>query len=99
MSYSFNIRAASKAAALAAIAAKLDDVVKQHACHEVDRTQAQQTADLFVGMLPDDDSRDVNVSVSGYVSGTWNGGALMTLGGVSCSVAAALIDRAPAAQA
>lgn len=94
MSYSFNIRAASKAAALLAIAAKLDDVVAQQACHQVDRAQVQQVVDVFVGMLPDDDSRDVNVSVAGYVSGSWNGAELVALGSVSVSVAAALIARA-----
>lgn len=40
------------------------------------------------------DTRDVNVSVAGYVSGNWNGAELVALGSVSVSVAAALIARA-----
>lgn len=93
MSYSFTTRAASKAAALLAISAKLDELVTQQPVHEVDRRQVQQVADAMVSLLPDDDSRDVAVSISGYVSGSWNGPALLALGTVAVSVNAALMSR------
>lgn len=68
MSYSFSVRAATKAAALAKIVAELDKVVAAQPVHAADRPQAQAAAEAFVGLLPVDESRDVNVSVNGSIS-------------------------------
>lgn len=71
MSYSFSIRAATKAAAIAAAAVKLDEVVAQQPVHKVDRDQALAAVEAFVNILPDDEARDVSLSVHGSVG--WMG--------------------------
>lgn len=69
MSYSFSVKAASKAAALAAVAAKFDeDVVKHMPVHARDRDAVLANAANVVGILADDDTKDVTVSINGYVS-------------------------------
>lgn len=98
MSYSFTITAATKALALAAVAAQLDAVVAQQPSHEVDRQQAQQAAELFVGLLPDDAARDVRVSMNGSVGGTWaSDNRVAVLGSVAVGVGAYLATRQPQA--
>ena len=98
MSYSFTITAANKALALAAVAAQLDAVVAAQPSHEVDRLQAQQTAELFVGLLPDDAERDVRVSMNGSVGGTWlSDNRVAVLGSVAVGVGAYLAARQPQA--
>lgn len=98
MSYSFTILAATKSLALAAVASKLDEVVAQQPSHEVDRAQAQQAAELFVGLLPDDAERDVRVSMNGSVGGTWSSdNRVAALSSVAVGVGAYLVQREPQA--
>lgn len=93
MSYSFTLRAASKAAALLAVRAKLDEVVAQQPVHQIDRQQAMQVAETMVALLPDDDTRDVSVAMNGYVSGAWSGSELLALSSVAIGVNAGLVQR------
>lgn len=93
MSYSFNVRAASKAAVLGLVATKLDEVVQQQGVHAVDRDQAAAAAAAFVGLLPDDDAQDVQVGLAGYVSGQWQGQDLLRLSAANVSVTVALVPR------
>lgn len=72
MSYSLSVRAATKAAALAEVIAKLDEVVKQQPVHAADRQQAEAAATVMVTVVPEPtDAQDVSVSVSGSVG--WSG--------------------------
>lgn len=93
MSYSFTLRAATKALALAAIATKLDELVAQQPVHQVDRKQVQLVAETMVAVLPDDDTRDVTVTMNGHVSGSWNGSDLLALGSVSVGFSVGLVQR------
>jgi len=68
VSYSFAARGKDKAEAKAAVAAELDKVVQAQPIHEKDRAAAQANADALVDLLPDDESRDISVSVWGSVS-------------------------------
>jgi len=68
MSYSFNINAASKAAAKSSVAAELEKVVQSQPVHAADRAAAQAAADAFIDLLDDGDERPIAVSVSGSVS-------------------------------
>lgn len=70
MSYSFTVRAATKEEAKAKVAADLDKVVAAEPDHANDRAQAQATADAMIDLLTDDESRDVVVSVNGWL--TWS---------------------------
>lgn len=69
MSYSFTVRGLNKAEAIKKAAAELDVVVASQPVHAIDVEQAKATVATFVGMLVDDESRDVAVSVNGSI---WN---------------------------
>jgi 3-hydroxyisobutyrate dehydrogenase-like beta-hydroxyacid dehydrogenase len=94
MSYSFNLRAPSKAAALAAVTAKMDEVAAQQACHQRDKAQAVAAAESFLALLPDDDTRDVAVNMSGYLAGTWQGSDVVNISSANMVVAVAMVPRA-----
>jgi hypothetical protein len=68
MSYSFNVQAASKDAAKAAVAAKFDEVIAVQPIHARDKAAALVNANTVIDLLMDDDTRDISVSVNGYVS-------------------------------
>lgn len=88
MSFSFNVRAATAALALSAVSLKLDEVVALQPIHANDRDEVEKTAYNFVAMLPVDDSRDVCVSVNGWIS-TVDG----AMTGVSVGCSASLMAR------
>lgn len=68
MSYSFQVKAPTKAEAVQAVTAKFDEVVKQQPVHARDRDAVLANAGCVINLLADDDSKDVIVSVNGYVS-------------------------------
>lgn len=88
MSYSFNVKGASKSLALAAALASLDNVARTQPCHSVDVAAAKANAEAAAGLLPEDPEKDVSISCSGYIGGTWNadGQSVQTLSEVSISV-------------
>lgn len=67
MSYSFTVRAPSKAAAKDAVSAKFDEVIAIQPIHARDKAAALANAGTVIDLLADDDTRDVSVSVAGYV--------------------------------
>lgn len=67
MSYSFQVRGATKAEALGKVKAELDKVVLAQPIHTTDKQQAFATAESFVALLADDADYDVCVSVHGSV--------------------------------
>lgn len=95
MSYSFSIRAASKAEAKDQVAAKMAGVVESQAVHAKDRDQAVAAASAFIDVLDDDESKDVTVSMNGYLSGNWAGSDLTSFTGASVSVSVGLTVKAP----
>lgn len=68
MSYSFNVRGASKAEALALVSSELDKVVEVQPIHEADRAKALTVVESFMELIEDIDGHAVSVSVSGYLS-------------------------------
>lgn len=97
MSYSFNIRAATKAQAKVEVAAKMAETAAAQKCHARDLPQAVSAAHAFIDTLSDDDGKDVQVSMSGYLTGEWTGSDVTRINGASISVSAGWVDRAPAA--
>lgn len=87
MSYSFTVRAASKAEAKAKVAADLDKVVTAQPDHAKDRNAAQAAADAFIDMLVEDASRDVVVAVNGWLSWAQTGAYSGACVGVTASLA------------
>lgn len=69
MSYSFNVKAASKAAAKEEIAAKFAEVVNGQPVHKADHDAAVAAAQAFVDVLAEpNDEQIVAVTVNGWVS-------------------------------
>lgn len=93
MSYSFQIRAATKAAAKLAVAAKFEEVATQQKCHERDKAQALAAADAFVDLVSDDETKDVVVTMNGYLSGRWEGSDVVFIGDANVNVTAGLSPR------
>ena len=88
MSYSFIVRAASKAEVKALVASKLAEVVATQPSHQHDQAQANAAASAFVDCLGDDDTRDIAVNVNGSVGwsgGCWGEGHTVTSASVSVS--------------
>lgn len=93
MSYSFQVRAATKAQAIAAVAAKLAETEAAQPAHSIDRAHAEAAATAFINLLPDDEEQDVAVTVSGWVSGQWQGNEITSLTGANITVTAGLAAR------
>ena len=84
MSYSFNVSAATKAAAVEKVVAELDKVVAAQPVHAADRAQAQATAEAFVNIVPDPkEDQEIYVSVSGWVN--WTSDLVVTAASVNVS--------------
>lgn len=67
MSYSFNVQAATKAAAKEAVVAKFGEVVASQPIHARDKDAATANANAVIDLLADGDDRTITVSVNGYV--------------------------------
>jgi hypothetical protein len=97
MSYSFRVTAANKANAVAAVQREMDAVVAAQPIHARDRDAVVATAAALCDLLPDDNSKDVTVSVAGYLawSGSLGGGneATVPVTGVNVSCTASLALR------
>jgi hypothetical protein len=81
MSYSFNVKAATKAEAIAVVGEELDKVVQAQPIHERDRSAAAAAAEGIINALHDDPTRSLSVGVSGWIS--WSEGDVVTQANVS----------------
>lgn len=90
MSYSFSVKAATKAEAETKVRDELVKVVTSQPIHKRDCDQAFNAAETFIRLLADDDTRDVYVSVSGSLSWDLKDG-VERFTGASVSVSASLI--------
>lgn len=68
MSYSFNVRAANKADAIAAVEVEFDKVVAGQPVHARDRAAVLANVNAVIDLLADDDTKDISVTCGGYVS-------------------------------
>lgn len=82
MSYSFSVRAATKAEVKEKVATELAKVVTQQPSHAVDQDQANAAAVGFIDLLRDDETQDVMVSVNGSL---WSTAAGLQQASVSVS--------------
>lgn len=92
MSYSFHIRAASKAEATAKVTDQMAVMVKAQPFHAVDEAPALAAATSLIGLLPEDASQDVVVSMSGGGYSVSN-----AIRHLSVSVSVSLADKEKAA--
>lgn len=87
MSYSFTVKTATKDEAKQEVLAKFDEVVASQPIHVRDRNAALVNAGAVIDLLADDDTKDVFVSCSGYVS--WSSGGVsdaeFNSASISCS--------------
>jgi hypothetical protein len=91
MSYSLNVKGATKAEAKSKVAEELAAVVAAQPVHAADQAQAEAAVNAFVDILPDVDAQDVAVSVSGSV---WVTDAGLQQASVNVSVALAAREQA-----
>lgn len=67
MSYSFNVKAATKVEAINKVREELARVVAAQSVHSADCDQAQGAAEAMIELLADDDAQNVDVSVNGSI--------------------------------
>jgi len=94
LSYSFNVRAATKALVKKLVADEFDKVVGNMICHAKDRRQAEAATSAFIDLLDDDASKDVLVAVHGGLSGHWVKDDLTVVTGSNVSISAAYTTKA-----
>lgn len=70
MSYSFVVKGATVALALAAASEAFAKVVEGQPIHAADQAPAIGTASVFADLLVVDETKDVQISMNGYLS--WN---------------------------
>lgn len=92
MTYSFNVRGVDPAAAKAAVAAKLVEVVAQVSCHVHDQALVQAVANAYIDLLPHTPDREISVTVGGFLSGRFADGEVVHIGGANVSVGVALVS-------
>lgn len=69
MSYSFSIKAATKAEAKVEVAAFFDNqVIANQPVHARDRAAVLANASAVIDLLADDETKDIQISGNGYVS-------------------------------
>jgi hypothetical protein len=93
MSYSFNAKGATKAAALVAVAAEMEQVVASQPIHAKDAPLVHATVAAAADLVQVDDTKDVFINVNGSVSSSdWNN-AEAPLAAVSLSLSVSLVTR------
>lgn len=93
MSYSMSIRAATKDEAKQKLADDFAKVVEAQPSHSFDQESALAVASQFIDLLPNDEEKDVSVTLSGSLSGEWEGSDIKSVKGVAVSVTAVLVDK------
>jgi hypothetical protein len=73
MSFSFNVRAADKAEAVAKVTAEMALVVQNQPIHKKDHDQILAATTAHIGLLRDDPTQDLSISVNGSCWGTDDG--------------------------
>jgi hypothetical protein len=68
MSYSFSIKGETKALAKQGVASEFDKIAYAQPIHARDRAAVLANANAVIGLLADDDTKDVSVSCNGYVA-------------------------------
>ncbi len=91
MSYSFTVRAATKAEASLKVADEFAKIVVSQPTHEADQKQAQAVADAFINILEDVEDKDISVSMSGSLG--WNGVNPTTFTRASVNINASLVIK------
>lgn len=96
MSFSFNVRAATKDEAAIQAKAKMDEVVVQQPVHAHDAGHVIATVEDYLTLLPEDLTQDVTLSVSGWVSAKeWTSpeASLASIYGCSVSVSVQIAPK------
>lgn len=91
MSYSFSVIAATKSTAAELVQTELRKVRDQQPIHEKDCGQALCAVTAMLSVLPEDESKSVSVSVSGYIGYMADDQKIVT---ANCSVTAGLVEPA-----
>jgi len=97
MSYSFAVRGATVALALAAASEAFAKVVEGQPVHAADQAPALGAASVFAELLTPNEAKDVQINMNGYLS--WQNAQtadqLPAFTGVSVTVSVNQVDRLP----
>jgi hypothetical protein len=88
MSYSFDVTAPTKAAAQEAVHEKFCEVVEAQPIHACDKERAFGNAYNVIGLLGEDETKNVSVHCNGYIYRHKDGGPVT---GVSIAASASLV--------
>jgi len=95
MSYSFQVRAATKAQAKQKVEDEFVKVVGHQVYHECDKAQAMAAANAFIDLVDEDSTKDVAVNMSGSLCGRWEGSDVVAIESANVGVTAYLVAREP----
>lgn len=95
MSYSFSVRAATKAQALALAAAEMSKVVAAQASHTTDQAAALAALEAYAAFIEDAEGFDVVLCLNGSLGwrGAWGGDDPVTITSASVGCSAYLLQR------
>lgn len=68
MSFSFSLRATNVEAAREAVAARLEQVVKEQPAHAADLDECRDVANAYLSLLTPKDDKDIVISMSGSIA-------------------------------
>ena len=98
MSFSFTVRAATKADALSKLVAEMERVAAAQPSHEIDKAHVVSLAESYAGFVDDEEGKDFVIAMSGSLGwrGTWGGDDGVVITSAQVSVNACLLARDPA---
>ncbi len=68
MSFSFQVKAKNQADLVAAVAAKMEEIVAQQPSHSVDKEEVPAVTEVYAGMVTILEGHEIHANISGSVS-------------------------------
>lgn len=96
MSYQFQLRAPTKTEAREKVKDQLNLVARNQVCHEKDKAIHLAALGAMLTMLDDPTiNQDINVIMSGSLTGQWVGSDVTQVYGANLSISVALTNKLP----
>lgn len=96
MSFSFGFRESTKERARTRVQLEMDNIVSAQPVHAKDKELALATFESYLSLISDDalkpEVTELQVSMSGSLSGRWSGGELPEVTSASLSVSVFIVD-------
>lgn len=96
MSYQFQLRASTKIEAREKVKQQLDQVARNQICHERDKAIHRAALAAQLELLDEPTiNQDINVVMSGSLTGQWVGSDVIQCYGANLSIGVALVNKLP----